>query len=137
MSIQHVPDEGCRFLLDLLLSAFGSTLNVHLYQNAHVPSAADTVASYVEADFEGYAPQPATAWSAAATVAGITSAFADELTYTKGIGGVGNSVYGYYVTDSTDGVLLWAERDPRAPVSFSVDGDVYQFSPRLRLGSAP
>ena len=133
---QHVPDTGCRALLDLLSAAWGSSLLVHLFRADHTPAASDVVASYTEANFEGYVAQAATAWSAAVTIGGVTFAFAEELEFLKGIGGVGNDVYGYFVTDAGGTVLLWAERDPNAPVDMSVDGNSYWVTPRFRAGSA-
>lgn len=134
---QHVPDEGCRALLDALIAFYGSDITVHLFKAPHTPSAADTVADYVEADYQDYAPQAAIDWSAAATVVGVTSSFADQLTFQKGVGGTGNDVYGYFATDITGTVLLFAESDPNSPIDMNADGREYLVTPRLRLGSAP
>jgi hypothetical protein len=134
---QHVPDVGCRWLVDLITAALGSDLTIHLYKAPHTPAAGDTVADYVEADYEGYAPQPATAWTAAATVVGVTSSFANQLTFEKGVGGAGNDVYGYFATNLAGDVLVWAESDPDAPIDMNTDGRQYLVTPRFRLGSAP
>lgn len=133
---QHVPDVGCRALLQLLIDAWGSDVTIHLFKVAHTPVAGDTVSDYVEADFEGYAPLAATGWGAPATVGGVTSSIADQLTFTKGVGGVGNDVYGYFATDLSGTVLYWAESDPAAPIDMNVDGREYLVTPRLRLNSA-
>ncbi len=137
MSNQHVPDVGLRAILNLLTAAWGDTLLVHLYRVDHVPAAGDLVTDYVEADYEGYAAQAATTWSAALTLGPTTFTEADELAFVKGVGGTGNDVWGYYVTDAGGTVLLWAERDPAPPVDMSGDGNVYRVTPRLVLGSAP
>ena len=133
---QHIPDSGCRFLLDLITDGLGSAPLVHLFRADHTPAAGDTPESYVEADYSGYAPQALTTWTAAQTVGGVTTAIGDQLTFTVGPGGVGNDVYGYYVTDATDTVLLWAERDPAAPVEMQTEGQEYILTPRLRLASS-
>jgi len=137
MSNQHVPDIGCRALLDMLAGVFGSDLLVHLFRVDRSPEAGDVVASFTEADYEGYSPLAAVDWSEAQTLGGISFVEAAELTFVKGVGGVGNDVYGYFVTDPTGLVLLWAERDPSAPIDLSADGSIYFLTPRLRLGSQP
>lgn len=133
---QFIPDSGCRYLLDLITSGLGSDVLLHLYAADHEPAAGDTPASFVEADYSGYAPQSVTTWTAAQTVGGVTTAVGEQLTFTVGPGGVGNDVFGYYATDSTGTVLLWAERDPQAPVDMQTEGREYIVTPRLRLRSA-
>jgi len=128
-----VPDLSERRLLDLLVGAWSCT--VRLYKNDYTPTDTDTVANYVEADFNGYSAQAAVGWSAA-TGDGLGRAFtqATQLVYTKAAGGTTNQIYGYYVTDA-GGNLLWAERDPNAPIPMVNTGDQYKVTPRFTFKS--
>lgn len=129
-----IPDVGLDELLDKLLGAYGNTLVMHLYKNDYTPVAGSTLGSFTEADFNGYASQTITTWSAASTSASVCSSTATALTWTKSAGGTTNNVYGYYVEDA-DGELLWAERDPSAPGRLSATGDTYTVTPEFQLVS--
>ncbi len=130
-----VPDPSERALLDALT---GSTLltgcHVRLYKNNYTPVDATVVGDLTAADFQGYSQANLASPAAATTVSNKAVTSWDQVTYTKGAGGTGNSIYGYYVVDSA-GNLLWAERDPAAPVDMSVDGNQYKVTPKLTLNS--
>lgn len=109
----------------LLNSPTPPTVNVHIYQNNYTPTLADTLASYTEATFAGYAPL---VWTYSSwTTVGVTGHVASSSLapsiwqITAGL----QVVYGIYVTDSTNTILLGACRDPNAPVTLSVLGFPY------------
>lgn len=128
-----VPDLSERRLLDLLSAAWAVT--IRLFKNNTTPGDGDTAASYTEADFNGYSSQAAAGWSAASGD-GVGRAFtqATQLVFTKAAGGTTNLIYGYYAVDG-GGNLLWAERDPNAPIPMVSTGDEYKVTPRFTFKS--
>lgn len=86
---------------------------LRLYENNKTPAAGDVLADYTESTTPGYAPinLPITV-PAAATVASVATKTWLIQTFTFTGAGL---IYGYYVTDITGTILLWAERYIAAP----------------------
>lgn len=87
--------------------------NVHklyLFQNNFVPLDSSVLGDFTEATFSGYASQSIS--YTAASLVGDFAICADSAarTFTVGMGGVSNTIYGYYVVDQTTGLLVYAER---------------------------
>ena len=130
-----IPDASELTLLGYLRTQFnGVACRCRLFQNDRVPADGDTAASYQEANFTGYALQNAQSWSAPASSGGAAQMTHPTLTWVVGTVGVGNLVYGYYITDNA-GVLLWAERDPNAPVPMNASGNSYAITPAFTFHS--
>ena len=129
-----IPNVGELVILDQLRGAWGNTLILHLYQNNYSPVDGSVIGSFTEATFSGYATQTCASWSAAATVSGRASTSATARTFTNSTGSVGNSIYGYYVTDGS-GNLMWAEADPSAPVGMNNPGDSYTVTPTFTFAT--
>lgn len=136
-----VPVVGRQPLLNYLIGALGDSLgvNLHLFKSNITPANGDVLSDYTsphEADFGGYAPIAIANidWSAAG-LDGSDRAFstAPLQTFTQDGGGSSNTIYGYFVTDSTDADLLWAERDPAAPVTVDATHRVYAVVPKFTL----
>jgi len=118
----------------------GQDLKLHLYTNNYAPTDVSTVSSFTEAAGGGYAAITLTGANftnsivggiAQAAYATQTFTFTGPLTDNAG-------VYGYYVTDSTNTYLLWAEQnldgndDPYA-IPVSVFGDHIDITPVYKL----
>ncbi len=110
----------------------GTPLTLKLFKNNYTPVAGTTLAALTEADFNGYVAKALTNWTSPTPVASRAQTQADPVNWTKGVGGTGNSIYGYYVIDNA-GNLLWAERDPNAPIDMNTDGKQYLILPRYTL----
>lgn len=86
---------------------------IHLYQNDYTPTRSFTIADLVESTFPSYLPKDLDdgTWSSAITSGGqaISQYGTDPLVWTPS-SDTGEPVYGFYVTDSTDMVALWAQR---------------------------
>jgi hypothetical protein len=100
-------------------------LSVHLYTNNVTPTRNDTLTTYTEADYTGYAAvnltgQNAAVWqSQGSAVQYTTTQAAFSPTGTT----VGNVIYGYYVSMATSpATLLGAELLP-SPVSLGSPAD--------------
>jgi len=130
-----VPDAGELLLLGYLRSQFnGVACRCRLFQNDKVPADADVASNYTEATFTSYAFQNAQSWVAPTSSGGVAQITHPTLTWTVGAVGVGNQIYGYYITDGT-GQLLWAERDPNAPINMAATGNTYAVTLALTFHS--
>lgn len=128
-----VPNDGELNLLDFLTANLFDGLELRLYQNNYTPTDSSQVSNFTECDFSGYVSQTITAWTAAQIIAGHASSDAAQLTFTRSGGPTSNNVYGYFVTDSAGTKIYWAERDPYAPTSMSVSGDLFRVIPNFTL----
>ncbi len=118
-----VPKVGAIFLLDQQNGIF---YEMHLYKNDLTPDLDTVVSDFTEADFGGYAALTITGWSAAITVADHAKSIANMCQFTHDGGGSANNIYGYYVVVQGSGELVWAERDPNAPVLIDAAHLLYQ-----------
>lgn len=133
-----VPDVGELLLLNILTANEAesfNTLTMRLYQNNKVPADADVLADYTEADFSGYLAQAFTNWGAALTTANKAQSQADSIDSTHNGGPTNNNIFGYYVTDSANTKLYWAERDPAAPTVINANGQKFTVVPRFTLST--
>jgi len=103
-----VPDVGEVRLLEIALKTRNQTLK--LYVNDKTPAEGDTAASYTEMSTCGYAAKTLTAgsWSIS-SAGGITTASYAQQIWTFTAGGP-TRVYGYFIVDTLDGTIVWAER---------------------------
>jgi hypothetical protein len=132
-----VTTAGEKILADVLGAAYnGGPYVIRLFQNDHTPDPADVLADYTEADFSGYAELDLDGWAAAVTVSGRAQIVATLKVWTHSAGAVDNDIYGYYVVNA-GGALVWAERDPNAPVTVDTAGQEYNVLPRFTLRLEP
>lgn len=123
-----IPDVAEVTLLNFIRLQLNTVARLRLFKNDIVPADADTVTSYTEATFPGYAAQVVNAFSVASTVGGVAQITHAALTFLRGSGGSGDTIYGYYLTDAAGTTLYYSERDPAAPVNMSVAGNSYAVS---------
>lgn len=126
----NVPDVGENIALEALVNKTApQNLILKLFQNNITPADTDTAATYTEATFTGYAAisLPGASWSAAA--AGTIS-YSAQQTFTS-TGTVNNSIYGYYLVQTTSGILVWSERDALAPFTVANSGDAVKLTPTI------
>lgn len=110
-----------------------STLNLALFKSNTVPTTGDTLATYTESTFPGYARQAITTWTAPTVTGHIASMTAAALTFTRNATGATENVYGYLIIDHAGTVLYAAERDPDAPIPMTKNGDTYTVTPALAI----
>ena len=131
-----VLDQGSLILLGALQGGpFSAGYVLRLFQNNHTPAEGDDNTDYVEADFDGYSAIAIGSWTPP-YLNGSGKAEIDEInrTFTQTGTGITNDVYGYYVTDPA-GNVVWAERDPSAPVAMNAAGRTYTVFLRFTLNS--
>jgi hypothetical protein len=106
---------------------------LRLYQNDPTLASNMMVSDFTEADFPGYAG-PTLLAAGLATTADPAVATFTPVVNTFSSGTPTNTIYGYYVTDG-GGNLLWAERDPSAPITMASPGDTYTVTPTYSRGN--
>lgn len=112
------PDSG---LIYLLKKAVGSFLIYDLFINDYTPTLDSTLANFNRAVWSGYAPiqVPLANWTTENVAAHLgTLSAMDILFFNTSPSPV--TVFGYYVKDSTDTVLVAAARFDLAPVVIGV-----------------
>lgn len=110
-----ITNAGDLVLLPITLgktSFPGSNWNVHLYQNNYTPIPTSAVGDFTECSFAGYASQVVdrTQWTSPTIIsnrASMTANNGSPFTWTNG--GSAQTVYGYYVTDAANAVVIYAE----------------------------
>jgi len=124
-----VPTSGEKVLLQSMLGqAPLASVNYHLYSNNWTPQRTDTISAYTELILPGYAlitVNPGS-WTFSADSFGGSQATAPAISWTC----VGpGPCYGYYVTDPSNGIVLWAELLPGGPYNFLAGGSTLQVTP--------
>jgi hypothetical protein len=128
-----IPAVGENKLLEFQLG-FSTPGNqkLKLYVNDITPGDGDTAGTYTEMATHGYAEKVLTkgSWAIAQNGGVAEGVYADQ-TWTFTAAAV-VLVYGYFITDTTSGVLLWAERFAAAkPIQFN--GDQIIITPKFTL----
>jgi len=111
----------------------GSTKPIlNLFANNITPSESNVLGDFVEAGFNGYASANLDySPSITGPVSNVYTITPPAIVFTSTGGGSNTNVYGYYVTDHTNTNLLWAERDPSAPLDMSINGATYTVTAKL------
>ena len=125
---QIYPDVG---LVPALQRIATPSVHVHLYQNDVTPDRDTVLGDLTECAFTGYATRdvPVADFTLTGVVAHVGGIQALPVANTNASGGA-VTVYGYFITDETDAILLAVARDDAAPVSVPV-GDPYLVVPIL------
>jgi hypothetical protein len=106
-----VPSVGDALCLSLIVNKTAQgNLNLHLYTNNYTPAKTDTISNYTESTAAGYSAKTLTgaSWTVA-TVSGTTTASYASQTFTYT---ASENLYGYFLTDSTNTTVVYAEAFP-------------------------
>jgi hypothetical protein len=128
-----VPYVGEQQLLTYMLNKASPTdPKLHLYTNNLTPSGSDNKVSYTESAATGYATATLTGsnWTITTNV-GVTSATYAQQTFTYSA--AEPNIYGYFVTDNTNTILLWAERFTDGPYAIPSGGGSVKVTPTIQL----
>lgn len=125
-------------LVDILDDQKGERNNwtLHLFQNDVTPTDTFSNASVTEATFSGYASVPLNSWGDAfVNAANIGESDETLRTFTHNGGGVGNTIYGYFIRDGA-GDYVAGERNPAGGTVINAAAQVYPVWPRITLQNA-
>lgn len=128
MPIQLAQQGKVRILEQKVAAWEGIPIKVRLYQNNYTPAPGGgfTLATFVQATFDGYADQDLDAWGVPALVGSAGYVEHAVVTWTPTGTTTPNTIYGYVVYDPTDNTVLWAERHPAGGIT--VGGDLVPYS---------
>ena len=125
-----VPIVGENVILENIVNKTApQNLVLRLFQNNITPADTDTAATYTESTYPGCGSITLTGanWNNAAS--GSISYNAQQTITCSG--SASQSVFGYYVTQVTSGILMWAERDASAPFAIANSGDAVKITPAI------
>lgn len=127
-----VPNVGEVIVLNNFLNKVApENQTLKLYVNNITPAESDTAATYTEATGGGYASKSLTGASWTVTGGAPTNAVTAQQTYTfTGALTTNPIIYGYFVIQTTSGILMWAER-AAATFTPASNGDEYRVTPRI------
>lgn len=132
-----VPRVSELDLLTKLLASAGYITGgkIHLYKTSISLSGTTVLADFTEADYDGYAAATVTTWnSPVINVDGKAEATAPGTFFSPTGSTTPNTIYGYYFTDSTGGILLFAESFD-TPQNMSGPTSGFTLVPDLTLSS--
>ncbi len=124
--------------VEILTQKLTPALSMKLYGNNATPSGSSSAASFTEIAGGGYLAKPLTFANWAITAGDPSVALYNAIqtwTFTGPINAPG-TVYGYFVTRDSDGLLMWAERFSAALVPFvPIVGSIIKVFPRFTAQS--
>jgi hypothetical protein len=135
-----VCDTGALAFLDSLRTIWntsGTRTFLRLYRNDYIPVVGSVLANFSEANFPGYAAFTTNGnkWGAPVLQAGRATTQFPPVTWTMNAATGGNQIYGYYVTGGGGTGVVWAERDPGAPIPMTAVGHTYTIAALFTLKS--
>lgn len=128
-----VPNNGEG---DIANGFIGVTTNltapiIRLFQNNITPAETDTAATYTEATWTGYASITLTPGSWSVVEGAPTRASYAQQTWTSSAGSQNQNNYGYYMTRTTNGRIMLAERFTDGPYVIVNNGDQIRVTPQV------
>lgn len=107
------------------------TLILRLFKNNLVPAKGDIDGSYTEATFTGYAPITLTPGSWTVVQYTPSQATYAQQTFTSTAAQTAQLLYGYYLTQTTSGTVVGAERFSDGPYTVQFLSDRVRVTPTL------
>ena len=131
-----VPNVGEVVMLEALLNKTApEDLVLRLYSNDKTPADGDVAGDYTEMTGFGYVAKTLVGSGWTVTPGNPSYGLYAKQTYT--FSGAAGNCYGYYLTQLTSGILMWAERFPGSPYNVQQSGDKIEVTPRLEGQTAP
>ena len=128
-----VPNAGELIILQYMVNKTDpGDLVLKLYKTDTTLAEASLIGDFTENNEASYAEQTLAGadWSTALVSTNTATATHAEKTFTFGAAA---TVYGYYVTDNAEAVVLWAERFSGAPFVLPSGGGTIAITPKVTL----
>lgn len=127
-----VPNVGEELALKNFLNHTAPQNQVlRLYTNNITPAEGDTAATYTEASGGGYSAKNLTGSSWTVTPGAPTEASYARQDFVFTSVPSTATMYGYFVTQATSGILMWAERFTGAPYTIQNPNDEIRITPKI------
>jgi len=125
-----IPNGGEDFALQYFVNkASPQNLVLCLFKSNTTPAETDTIGTYTEATFTGYASITLTGASWTATPGAPSQVSYAQQTFTSSADQTTENIYGYYYKRVTGGELMGAERFSDAPWAITNNGDTAKITP--------
>lgn len=125
-----------RLILNCTTGAFaGENMSLRLYKSDTTPTSTMTLADYTEATFTGYAAVTCTSGSWTITTGAPTSAEQTAASTFSCSATTSEAIYGYYLSQVTSSILMWAERFSDGPYTIANSGDKIILTAKLTLST--
>lgn len=124
--------------VEVLTNRLNTPMTIRLYGNNVTPTGLTTAAAFTEIAGGGYANKPLTFanWNISPGDPSIAVYNATQTWTFTGIINAPGTVYGYYITRNSDGLLILSERFPAGVIPFSpIAGSVVRVLPRYSAQS--
>jgi hypothetical protein len=127
-----VPNGGEVLALSYLVNkGTPENLVLCLFKSNTTPAEGDTVGTYTEANFTGYASITLTGASWTVTPGAPSSASYAEQTFTSSAGSQNQDIYGYFLKRVSTGDLVYAERFASGLINIANNGDAIKITPTI------
>lgn len=125
------PNSGKNLVAEMIVNKTAAqNFVLKLFKSNTTPSNTDTAGTYTEADFTGYSAITLTGASWSSNGSGVASYAQQTFTCSATSS---NAIYGYFVVQTTSGVLVYAERDASAPFNIANNGDNIKIAPTFTV----
>jgi hypothetical protein len=121
-------------LQNLVNQTAPQTLILRLYSNNKTPTELDVAGDYTEVSGYGYSSTTLTPNSFVFVEDSPSTATYPTITYT--FTGAAGYIYGYFVTQTSSGNLVFANRFTNAPIQIANDGDQIRVTLTIQLQNA-
>ena len=133
------PQEGQVASINRLLGVSGAlsqTWSLRLYSNDRTPAKTDVYANYTQVTGGGYGAHDIVMADFTVTPGNPSQALYDDFVNFSFSGATDSpgTIYGYYIVDATNNILICAERFTVAPFTPSA-GSLVRVRPIVKLGS--
>jgi|PlaIllAssembly_1097288.scaffolds.fasta_scaffold1357037_1 hypothetical protein len=130
----RIPNVGEVNMLEHIVNKTSpENLILKLFTSNTTPADTDTASTYTEASFTGYTAKTLTGSSWTVASGDPTEASYAQQTFASTASQTSQSVYGYYVIQTTSTELMWAERFTDGPYVVTNNGDEIRITPKLTL----
>jgi hypothetical protein len=130
----RIPNVGEGNMLEMIVNKTApENLILKLFTSNTTPADTDTASTYTEASFTGYTAKTLTGASWTVTTGAPSEASFAQQSFTSSASQTAQTVYGYYVIQTTSTELMWSERFTDGPYTVTNNGDEIRVTPKLTL----
>lgn len=121
-------EEGKKYLLTHGIN--NANVRLGLYKNSYTIIAGSVFADITPCDFTGYSAATPSWGAESIDGGGHATQTATAIVFTQGTPGTTNSVYGYYLFDTSTSKLIGGDQLPSAPFVTASSGDTVTITPQ-------
>jgi hypothetical protein len=129
-----LPDVGEGLMLKNFLNFTApQDWSLRLYQNNITPAETDVASTYTVSSWTGYANVTLTGANWTVTTGAPSAGDYAQQSFTSSANQTVQQTYGYYLVQTTSGLLGWAERFSDGPYPIANNGDIIRITPHIEV----